>query len=240
MAFAYDSHRLHRLLEDAEGIALGAGDLELQLTTLIGVLESDAPSMVVPAVGTSLAPEIDTAAIAALPTSSMGSGLLASIRTICLAAHAHRARADAIVTGFVGQHARLDGAARPRVLVVDDSQANLDVVTLVLEDAGFDTITARNGLDALIVAHYVRPAAILMDLAMPVLGGIDSARLLKSSTTTQSINVIAYTGERSLLDASSLSLFADVVAKPATPIEILTSVRRFASDLPSAEPAAGN
>jgi two-component system, cell cycle response regulator DivK len=126
--------------------------------------------------------------------------------------------------------AATDGASRrPLVLVVDDSSDNRDMAAMLLETAGFDTITAGNGLEGVIVAHYTRPAVVIMDIAMPVLDGVHAARLLKASQVTQAISVIAYTAKMSLDDDAPLDqLFVDVLKKPASPETMIGLVQRFA------------
>jgi CheY-like chemotaxis protein len=162
------------------------------------------------------------------------------VRSICIDARAHRLVVDGLLTRLIGPPAPADGSpSQPRVLVVDDSQANLDVVAMVLEGAGFDALTARDGLEGVLVAHYARPAVILMDLAMPVLNGMDATRLLKGSAATRDLNVIAHTAEAELHDPSGSGLFVDVVKKPATPDAILTSVRRFINAGPSSASSDG-
>ena len=62
--------------------------------------------------------------------------------------------------------------ARARLLIVDDSDTNRELTSAILEDAGFEVLTATNGLEGVIAAHYARPSVILMDLTMPVLNGL--------------------------------------------------------------------
>jgi len=62
---------------------------------------------------------------------------------------------------------------RPLVLVVDDDDANRDILRELLEDAGFATMGARHGREALdlLAALIAAPAFILLDLMMPVMDG---------------------------------------------------------------------
>ncbi len=85
------------------------------------------------------------------------------------------------------------------------------------------------GSKRVIVAHYARPDLILMDVTMPVLNGIDAARLLKASAVTQDVNVIAYTARPDFEELAYNQLFVDVLKKPAAPDAILASVERFIS-----------
>jgi two-component system chemotaxis response regulator CheB len=63
--------------------------------------------------------------------------------------------------------------------VVDDSEDTRDIIGVVLTAAGFEVLTATNGLEAIVAAHNVRPAVIVIDANMPVLNGIEATRLLK-------------------------------------------------------------
>jgi CheY-like chemotaxis protein len=115
------------------------------------------------------------------------------------------------------------------VLVVDDYGDIRDLLTHVLEGAGFVVRTAANGLEGLIAAYEMRPAVIVMDVSMPVLDGIEATRLIKAGEATRDARVIAYTGN-SLLDANpTYTLFAAVLQKPATPDAVLATVQLCAA-----------
>ncbi len=113
------------------------------------------------------------------------------------------------------------------MLIVDDSDANRETTAAILEDAGFDVLTATNGLEGVIVAHYARPVVILMDLTMPVLNGLEAARLIRASAATQDLKVIAYTARPDLFDDAVAKWFADVILKPASPEAIVALVHRL-------------
>jgi CheY-like chemotaxis protein len=157
--------------------------------------------------------------------------VVATLDELRVSAREQRRVADSLRARLLGDiPAAADGAPRrPLVLVVDDSSDNRDMAAMLLETAGFDTITAGNGLEGVIVAHYTRPAVVIMDIAMPVLDGVHAARLLKASQVTQAINVIAYTAKMSLDDDAPLDqLFVDVLKKPASPETMIGLVQRFA------------
>jgi CheY-like chemotaxis protein len=114
---------------------------------------------------------------------------------------------------------------RPRVLVVDDCQDTLEILETALSASGWDVITATNGVEALVAAHTERPAAIVMDITMPVLDGLETARLLRSVPATRRVPVVAHTANPEICTAQGRSLFAEVVAKPSTP-DVLIAVLR--------------
>ena len=115
------------------------------------------------------------------------------------------------------------------VLVVDDYGEVREIVAHVLRDAGFVVRTAANGLEGLLAAYEMRPSVILMDVTMPVLGGIEATRLIKASEATRDARVIAYTGTP-LRDSDIVQqLFAAVLEKPAPPDVVLATVQTVAS-----------
>ena len=130
--------------------------------------------------------------------------------------------------------ARLDGdrAAREEcpyaVLVVDDYSDVRDLLARVLEGAGFVVRTAANGLEGLIAAYEMRPSVIVMDVSMPVLDGIEATRLLKAIKATRDARVIAFTGNPAFDESPTRTLFAAVLAKPATPGTVVAMVRQVA------------
>ena len=157
-----------------------------------------------------------------------GFDVISTVRRLRGAALQQRQRAEKLHAGLIGEPASTS-SGRPIVLVVDDSKDGLETVALFLELSGFHAITAANGLEALIAAHYARPEVAVMDVAMPVLNGIEAARLLKASPVTCNTKLMAYTANWSTDDAALKEVFAEVMAKPAGADEFLTTVRHLAT-----------
>ena len=80
-------------------------------------------------------------------------------------------------------------AAHPLVLVVDDSVDVIRLLALVLRGS-YEVIFATSGQVALELAHKRLPQAILLDLEMPGMSGIDVAKALRGSVQTQRIPVV--------------------------------------------------
>ena len=130
-------------------------------------------------------------------------------------------REDEDTSEFVGQAAS--------VLVVDDVEDIRELIALVLRQAGFVVRTAANGVDALIAAHEILPAVIVMDMTMPVLDGVEATRLIKATDATRKAKVIAYTASPTLPEGPIKRLFVAVVQKPSTPDAVLEVVQRVAT-----------
>jgi two-component system, chemotaxis family, response regulator PixH len=87
-----------------------------------------------------------------------------------------------------------------KILVVDDMQAELELVCQYLTKAGHTIVTAVNGEEALQRAKENKPDAIVTDWMMPIMGGLDLCRHLKKQPETASIPVIACTAKNRDVD----------------------------------------
>jgi DNA-binding NarL/FixJ family response regulator len=71
---------------------------------------------------------------------------------------------------------------RPRLLVVDDHEMLRKALVDLLVQAGFEVVgEGADGADAVAMAKQLEPDVVLMDLRMPVLGGLDATRLIKDA-----------------------------------------------------------
>ena len=115
------------------------------------------------------------------------------------------------------------------ILVVDDNEANLRLITAVLKTRGYGLIEARSGETALAVITDQRPALVLMDVQMPGMSGIDVARAVRAMPDTGDLPLVAITamamkGDREeILDAG----FNDYLAKPYKMADLLGVVTKW-------------
>ncbi len=80
-----------------------------------------------------------------------------------------------------------------KILVVDDMQAELELVCQYLTKAGHTVLTASNGAEGLSKARENQPDAIVTDWMMPVMGGLELCRHLKKHPETADIPIVACT-----------------------------------------------
>src|SRR4029450_6609005 len=79
-------------------------------------------------------------------------------------------------------HGGAAGMSRPRLLVVDDHQMLRTALIDLLVQAGFEVVAdAAAGADAGALAKQLEPGVGVMDLRMPVMGGLDATRLIKDA-----------------------------------------------------------
>ena len=115
---------------------------------------------------------------------------------------------------------------RPRLLLVDDEPANLQVLRQVLQD-DYRLLFARDGHKALELARSEAPALILLDVMMPELSGLDVCRTLKSQDLTAAIPVIFVTALADVMNETQgfEAGAVDYISKPISPAIVRARVR---------------
>lgn len=117
-----------------------------------------------------------------------------------------------------------------RVLIVDDIEANVKLLEARLSVEYFETIPARNGLDALNICAQECPDVVLLDVMMPGMDGFEVCRRLKSDSKTAHIPVIMVTALDQPTDKiKGLEAGADdFLTKPVDDIALITRVKNLA------------
>ncbi len=113
------------------------------------------------------------------------------------------------------------------ILIVEDSQSQLDLIANYLTNAGYDIITATNGEEAIAKILETKPDAIVTDWMMPKMGGLDICRQLKKNPETAEIPIIACTVKNRYVDvlwARKQGVKA-YVTKPCTQQELVTALQ---------------
>jgi adenylate cyclase len=83
----------------------------------------------------------------------------------------------------------------PRILVVDDNAANVDILRARLLSQGYEIVTAADGEQALAATHEHLPDLILLDVMMPKLDGIEVCRRLRADATLPFIPIVLVTAK---------------------------------------------
>jgi two-component system cell cycle response regulator DivK len=204
MAYAFDGRALGQVLVETERLAEQSRDHERRLARLVQQLEG--------------------------PSQPVNSDLLVEVRHLCVNTRDQRRQLETMLARLVGtppeERTRLATQAA-RVLIADDSSENRERAARVIESSGLVPLTASDGLEALMLAYFAKPDVAVVGVSMPVLDGIETARLLKASPSTRHVRVIAYTAWPSFYDGALKSVFDGVLAKPSTPESLLASVRQF-------------
>jgi len=134
-------------------------------------------------------------------------------------------------------------AAPQTVLVVDDDPELRVVLSEYIRLQGFHVLEAKDGLEALLQVKRTRPHAIILDLAMPRLGGIDALKRIVEFDPA--ITVVVVTGETDtdLHRQASLLGVRAVLAKPVALPDLLAALTGSntsrAGTVPTTEPDPG-
>ena len=116
-----------------------------------------------------------------------------------------------------------------RVLVVEDTEDNRQIIRDLLTSAGYEMIEAVNGEQGVAMAAEHRPDLILMDIQLPVLDGYEATRRIKTNPALRHIPIIAVTsyalsGDEEKTREAGCDAY---VAKPFSPRLLLAKVRGF-------------
>ena len=79
---------------------------------------------------------------------------------------------------------------KPRILVVDDDTEFAELLRFNLEQAGYESLVAHNGVHGLRVARAKLPEAIILDLMLPDLDGLSVCEILNKQPSTWHIPII--------------------------------------------------
>jgi DNA-binding response OmpR family regulator len=118
---------------------------------------------------------------------------------------------------------------RPLVLVADDDDDILQLLSFRLERAGYEIVQAQNGDEALRLALELVPALAVLDVMMPGLDGFEVTRELRRNEATATIPVILLTAKAQATDVSGgLAAGADdYVKKPFDARDLTERVDRL-------------
>lgn len=113
-----------------------------------------------------------------------------------------------------------------RILVIEDEPANIQTLSTLLKERGYNINIATNGRQGLEVLERIRPDLILLDIMMPEMDGFETCRRIKASTARQEIPIIFLTAKTDTADiVRGFELGAvDYVAKPFNAHELLARV----------------
>ncbi|HHP7244819.1 MAG TPA: response regulator [Elainellaceae cyanobacterium] len=115
-----------------------------------------------------------------------------------------------------------------QILVIDDEEGIQEVIQICLEEiAGWSVVSAYSGYTGVKLAYSHLPDAILLDISMPDMNGVEVFQTLQENPKTLDIPVILLTANFQPDDYEQLSKFgrlAGVIVKPFDPIALVTRI----------------
>ena len=115
------------------------------------------------------------------------------------------------------------------LLIADDDEDILQLLSFRLERAGYEIVQARNGAEALRLAIELRPALAVLDVMMPGLTGFEVTRKLRANEETRAMPIILLTAKAQASDLSQgMAAGADdYVKKPFDARDLKDRVERL-------------
>ncbi|MDB9304662.1 response regulator [Nodularia spumigena CS-591/12] len=114
-----------------------------------------------------------------------------------------------------------------KILIVEDSPSELELMSYYLQDSGWKVIKAASGKEALKKVLSEQPDAIVTDVVMPEMSGFELCRLLKKNSTTQKLPIVICSSKNQEIDRLwAIKQGADVyLTKPYTREQLLTAIK---------------
>ena len=122
-----------------------------------------------------------------------------------------------------------------RVLVIEDNDDNMKLITFILEKNDFSTLRAENGRKGIEVARDEQPDFILLDIQLPDMDGLEVLKEIRKLEINHEIPVIAVTsfamaGDRERLIEAECNGY---IEKPIDPETIMAEINSVIGDSPS-------
>jgi twitching motility two-component system response regulator PilH len=114
-----------------------------------------------------------------------------------------------------------------KVMVVDDSLAELANIKAILQDAGYLVVTAASGKESLEKAKLEQPSIIFLDIVMPEMDGYEACRTLSQDPATKNIPIVLVTSKSQKADRiwGQLQGAKGHVCKPYTADQIIDQLK---------------
>jgi CheY-like chemotaxis protein len=119
-----------------------------------------------------------------------------------------------------------------KVLVIEDNENNMELITFILEASNFETIRAETGQKGVVLALEKRPDFIILDIQLPDIMGTEVLKQIRSSDVGCSIPIIAMTsfamaGDREKLLKAGCDGY---IEKPIDPALVMTQIQQVIGD----------
>jgi two-component system, cell cycle response regulator DivK len=118
---------------------------------------------------------------------------------------------------------------KTKILVIEDNDQNMYLVTFILEKYDYLVIQARNGLEGVALARQHRPDLVLLDIQLPVMDGYMVARELRKITELSTTPIVAITsyampGDREHAMEAGCTGY---IEKPINPDTFITQIKGY-------------
>ncbi|MBI4631984.1 MAG: response regulator [Chloroflexi bacterium] len=112
-----------------------------------------------------------------------------------------------------------------KILIVEDIDLNIDLLTQILED-DYELIVARDGAQGVALAVEHRPDAIVMDMSLPIIDGWEATRRIRANEVTKDISIIGLSAHAMSGDADK-AITAGCSAYLTKPIDDMLLLKKL-------------
>lgn len=116
---------------------------------------------------------------------------------------------------------------KPKVLIIEDNEQNMYMLTYLLESNNFEVIQSANGLDGISKAEKFKPDTILLDIHLPVMDGYAVTRELRKNKELAATTIIAVTSYAMMGDKEKILAAGATgyIEKPINPDTFISQIR---------------
>lgn len=115
------------------------------------------------------------------------------------------------------------------ILVIEDNEQNLYLVTFLLEQSGFNIFAARSGPEGIETAGRIEPDLILLDIQLPIMDGYAVAHELRQNPDLQNVPIVAVTSYAMVGDKEHAlqAGCTGYIEKPINPATFVAEIERY-------------
>ena len=115
------------------------------------------------------------------------------------------------------------------ILVIEDNERNLYLVTFILEKCGYQVVQARDGQTGIRLAREINPDLILLDIQLPVMDGYAVAREITKDSGLRGIPIVAVTSYAMLGDRERVLAAGCMgyIEKPINPLTFVAEIEQY-------------
>ena len=115
----------------------------------------------------------------------------------------------------------------PTIMVVDDASFMRTRCEKLLHDNGYDTVSAVNGRDAVDKYQDHKPDAVLFDITMPDMDGVQALREIIKMDQSAKVTMVTAIGQQNMVIECLKAGAKDFVVKPFDPSRVLAAVKKM-------------
>jgi len=118
---------------------------------------------------------------------------------------------------------------KQKILIIEDNEQNLYLLTFIVEKHGYDVSAARDGKEGIEIAQRIKPDMILLDIQLPVMDGYAVARELRKNQDPANTPIVAVTSFAMIGDREKAleAGCTGYIEKPIDPKTFMAQVERY-------------